>query len=178
MKNKCQWNWSQNADFSDKKNIFENVISIMVVILFTCQCGKCQKHINSLCGPIKGPDRMIGNLKGDLSISGKNINTLKWHGHFIGVIIDSLQCLLFSSCNIRIQCQYSKTTWSSIYLTMHLLSIPHADWPKQHGMFKDHDITIIYCPFLISLLTHLFMMLLLVIESRYELKANHVLPMC
>ena len=71
-----------------------------------------------------------------------------------------------------------------VTLTMHLLSIEHADWPKLHDMFKSRDANVWQREFpveasaLNSIFINIFHDVVARIESRCLIKVKHVLLVC
>ena len=96
-------------------------------------------------------------------------------------------------CICKIVCEEFQTVplklhTSNFPITMHLLSIEHADWPKLLNMFKACDANVwqreflVGFPFEVSALNSLFINMFhgvaAHIESRCVIKAKHVLLIC
>ena len=75
-------------------------------------------------------------------------------------------------------------TLIAICVTTHLLSIELADWPKLHGMFKALDANVFPVGYPVevsafnSLVINICHDIVACIESRYVIKAKHVLMVC
>ena len=81
-----------------------------------------------------------------------------------------------------------KVSDTLLALTMHLLSIERADWPKIHDMFKARDAKAWQCEFPVEfpvrvcasnlLLINIFLDIVARKKSRCVIKAKHVLLVC
>ena len=93
-----------------------------------------------------------------------------------------------AACFIQSYYLNNKDQWLVINITMHLLSIEHADWAKLHDMFIVCDAIAWQREFpvgfpvevsaLNSLFINIFHDVVARIESRCMIKAKHVLLVC